>query len=79
MVFFYIPSIYGPRNTLVLPPSSNSDPGSEFSEPFSPTAVRALIFIARIIQNFFPSSAGVELYLPTLLGALNVFFRNFAG
>ena len=64
--------IYYPRTTLALPPRSNSDPGSG-SGLFSPlpTTVRTLIFIARIILHFLPSSARVELYLPTLLSALS--------
>ena len=39
--------------------------------PTSPLRCVPLIFIARIIQHFLPSSTRVELYLPTLLSALN--------
>ena len=64
--------IYYPRTTLALPPTSNSDPGSHSGRSSSlPTSARAFIFIARRIQHFLPSSTRVELYLPTLLGALS--------
>ena len=62
-----------PHNTtFALPPSSNSDPGSD-SGPSSPlpTTVRAFILIARRIPCFLPSSTRLELYLHTLLGALS--------
>ena len=77
-VFFGHP-IYYPRTTLVLPPSSDSDPRAH-SSPL-PTTVGAFIVIARIIQHSLPSSTRVELYLPTLLGALSSYlilftFRN---
>ena len=71
---FFLPrSIYYPRTTLALSPSSNSDPGSH-SGPSSPlpTTVRAFIYVARRIRHFLSSSTRVELYLPTLLGVLAV-------
>ena len=69
---FFLHPIYYPRTNLALPPSSNSDPGSH-SRPSSslPTSARAFIFIARRSQHFLPSSTRVELYLPTLPGALS--------
>ena len=75
--FLFIPIYaYYPRttSTLALFSSSNSDPGSH-SRPSSPlpTTVRAFIFIARRSQHILSSSAGVELCLPTLLGALSSF------
>ena len=36
--------------------------------PLLPPTVHALIFIARRVQHFLPSSIRVDLYLPTLLG-----------
>ena len=82
MGFFFGHPIYYPRTTLVLPPSSDSDPRAHSgrSSPL-PTTVGAFIVIARIIQHFLPSSTRVELYLPTLLGALSSYpilftFRN---
>ena len=63
---FFLP-IYYTRTTLALPPSSNSDPGSQSgsSSPF-PTSARAFIFIARRIQLFlFPSSTGSHRNVPT--------------
>ena len=48
---------------LALPPSSTSDPGSH-GGPFSPlpsTAIRAFVFIARIIQHFLPWSIRVDM------------------
>ena len=70
LFFFFIPFII--LASLALPPSSSSDPGSH-SGPSSPlpTTVRAFLFVARRIQRFLPSSTRVELYLPTLLGALS--------
>ena len=70
-IFFFYP-IYYPRTALLaLPPSSNSDPGSH-SGPSYPllNTVRAFSFIVRMFQHL-PSSTRVELYLPTLLGALS--------
>ena len=70
--FFLHPTVYYPRTTLALPPSSNSDPGSHSGPTSSlPTLARAFIFIARRSQYFLPSSTRVEVYLPTLLGALS--------
>ena len=68
---FFLHPIYCPRTTLVLPPSY-SDPGSH-SGPSSPlpTSARVFIFIARKSQHFLPSSTRVEMYIPTLLGALS--------
>ena len=66
-----IPPIYFPRTTLALPPSGNSDPGLHNGPSSSlPTSARAFIIIARR-QHFLPSSTRVELYQPTLLGALS--------
>ena len=64
--------IFFPQNSLVLRPSSNSDPGS-YSRPFFPlrTTVRAFMFITRRIQRYLLSSTCVELYLLTLVGALS--------
>ena len=55
-----------------LSPSRNSDPGSH-SRLFDPlpTTVRALHFYRQIIPLCRPSSTRVELWLPTLLGALS--------
>ena len=56
------------RNTLALPPSSNSDPESH-SGPSSPlsTSVRAVVFlfIARRTQHFLPSSTRSRRNVPT--------------
>ena len=41
------------------------------SPPSPLRTVRSFIFIARKIQHFLPWSTRVELYLPTLLGALS--------
>ena len=70
--FFFIPFIILALLSPSLPPSSNSDPGSQSgrSSPL-PTTVRAFLFIARNIQHFLPSSTRVEWYLPTLLRALS--------
>ena len=52
LVYILHPKFY-PRTTLVLPRSSNSDPGSH-SGPFPPlrTTVCAFVFIARRILHF---------------------------
>ena len=68
LFFFPIPLIV----MLALPSPSqlyNLDPGlySGLPSPLS-TTVHALIFIARRIQCFLPSSIIVDMYLPTLLG-----------
>ena len=45
------------------------DPGSYSGLPFPiPTTAPALIFVARRIPHFLPSSIRVDVYLPTLLG-----------
>ena len=62
LFFRFFHSIYHPRTTLALPPSSNSDPESHRGpSSLLPTKVRAFIFIARRIQHFLPSSTRVEL------------------
>ena len=63
ILFLHPIPVYYPRITLALPPSSNSGPGSH-SGPSSPlpTTARALIFFARIIHHFLPSSTRVELF-----------------
>ena len=72
--FFTIPAYY-PR-TIIL--SRSLQVAAEIrghiagSPPPSPIrTVRAYIFIARRIQHFLPSSTRLEMYLPTLLGALS--------
>ena len=58
-VFFH-PSFY-PRPTLQLPPTGNSNPGSHSGRsPPRPITVRGLIFIAGILQHFFPSLTRVN-------------------
>ena len=70
--FFFIPFIFLALLSCSLPSmSSNSDPGSHIGPSFPlPTTSRAFTFIATS-QNFLHSLTGVELYLPTLLGALS--------
>ena len=78
-LFFFFHPIYYHRTTstttlLALPPNSNSDPGSHIGLPSPPSPLRynnASIFIASRFRHFLPSSTRVELYLPTLLGALS--------
>ena len=79
VAFFFLYPVYYPRNSLALPPSSNSDLGSHSGCSSSlPTSARAFIFIARRTQHFLPSSTRVELYLLTLLGALSSYPLFFA-
>ena len=65
--------MYYPRNTLALPPSSSSDPGSH-SGPSSPlpTTVRAFISIAKKISIFFPRRLALPV-ISELTVLLNMF------
>ena len=58
---FFFPLI-NPRTALALPPSSNSDPGSQIAGSPLPLAntVSAFSLIARRTQYFLPSSIRVE-------------------
>ena len=70
--FLFIPLIILAPLSRSLPVVSNSDPGSHSGPSASlPTSARAFIFISRRSQHFLPSSTRVELYPPTLLGALS--------
>ena len=74
--FSSLHSIYYPRSTSIRSrslPVATQIRGHIASPPppSLPTKVRAFIFIARRIQHRLPLSTRVELYLPTLLGALS--------
>ena len=73
--FLFIPFIIFAL-LFFLAPSRESDPGSHMSRRLFPSPLRFVpcIFIARRFQLFRPSSARVELCLPTLRALSSSFF-----
>ena len=72
MYIIFLHPMHYPRTTLALPLSSSSDPGSHGgpSSPL-PTTVRAFIFYREKISALSSLATRVEVYIPTLLGALS--------